>query len=171
MASTNCKLIFLLAVVISTTTARNLSLRDGTVRDLRKCTEERFRKVELMVARIMSFGPYGRPFPTTPEQLDTYCSNGRDMVHQVETFIRECIKKQIADVTVVIMYSIKSSFYKRFCGPGKKIKEEAKVLMAMAPCVNEHLLPDDRCIMQFVNETKPLVNLADDSLKVPHSCW
>lgn len=86
------------------------------------------------------------------------------MVHQVETFIRECIKKQIADVTVVIMYSIKRSFYKRFCGSGKKIQEEEKVLMVMAPCVNEHLLPDDGCIMQFVNDTKPFVYLADDSL-------
>ena len=93
------------------------------------------------------------------------------MLSQVESFIKECVKKKIADVTVVIMYSIKGSFVRKYCAPGKKSKKEASQLMQMAPCVNQHLLPDDRCIVQFINETKQLVNIQEDSLKVPHMCW
>ena len=93
------------------------------------------------------------------------------MVSEVETFIKECIKKRIADVAVVIMYSIKASFIRKYCIPGKKSKKEANQLMAMAPCVNQYLLPDDRCIVQYVNQTKQLVNVQDDSLKIPHMCW
>jgi hypothetical protein len=135
-----------------------------------KCTEERRINVELAVAKVMSFGPHGRPFPDTPENLETYCSEGSKLLYEVESYIRECIPKKIADVTIVIMYSIKGSFVRKYCSPGKKNKKEAVQLMKMAPCINEHLLRDESCIIQFINDTKPLVNIQEDELKIPYTC-
>ena len=97
---------------------------------------------------------------------------GDKLIAEIESFIKQCIKKNIADIAMVIMYSVKSTFVRKYCaGSGKKRKKQGEQLMKMAPCMNEKFLQKDPCIGQFIEETKQLVHLADDSLKIPHSCW
>lgn len=91
------------------------------------------------------------------------------MVSTVELFIRECVPKKVADMTVMILYTIKGNLLRRYCSGEKSAKEAAK-LIGMAPCINAYLQPDDRCSMRFVNQTKQLVNVKDDWVKMPHIC-
>lgn len=38
-----------------------------------RCSAEAFDAMDAMVARIMAFGPHGRPFPLDQEQLAQFC--------------------------------------------------------------------------------------------------
>lgn len=92
------------------------------------------------------------------------------MVNTVEAFIRECVPKNVADMTVMILYTIKGNLLRRYCSPSEKSVKEGAKLIGMAPCINTYLQPDDRCRMRFVNQTKQLVNVKDDWIKMPHIC-
>lgn len=38
-----------------------------------RCSAENFEKMDATVARIMAFGPHGRPFPLDQNQLNQFC--------------------------------------------------------------------------------------------------
>ncbi len=38
-----------------------------------RCSAETFDAMDAMVARIMAFGPHGRPFPLNQEELGQFC--------------------------------------------------------------------------------------------------
>lgn len=44
-------------------------------------------------------------------------------------------------------------------------------MVRTSPCVNEHLLPNDHCVRQFINSTIPLITLEKDNMKIPYTCW
>ena len=60
-----------LFILINLASSMDVEPRIGT-NDTR-CSEETRINVELVVAKIMTFGPNGRLFPDSPEILEKYC--------------------------------------------------------------------------------------------------
>lgn len=132
-----------------------------------ECTSKYLQKTSLAVAKLMGFGPNGRKFPETQAQLASYCRETSSLVDQIELYFTKCYKKEIKDMGNVLLYSIKSNI-RTFCR--KKTKKLSK-LMSTTPCIN-NLIHDDRCLVQYANNTKQLIPLkVDDLTKIRYTCW
>lgn len=165
-------LLFMLSGALALSTSSNTSISTlNLLNSLNpKCTPERMAAIELAVARMVGFGPHGRQYPETLAKVAPFCKETTRLVRQVETFIKQCLRrKDIADLTAVILYSVKSSLVRQYCGRARSRKRVAN-LIKVSPCLNRHFLPQDRCITGFINATAALVALPDDGRKIPHTC-
>ena len=90
------------------------------------------------------------------------------MVVQVEKFFQKCYQKSVRDQANILIYSIRQNL-RRFCG--KKGSKLVKNYIKLGPCANKYAQQNDFCIAKFTNQTKQLINIKDDSKKIPHTCW
>ncbi|KAI2804393.1 hypothetical protein BLOT_003375 [Blomia tropicalis] len=134
-----------------------------------KCTQKRLEQTEMAVAKMIGFGKHGRKFPDTYEKISLYCKETTRLVAQTESFTKECIRKDVADLLSVILYSVKSHLIRQYCGKSRTNKRVTSMVRT-SPCVNEHLLPNDHCVRQFINSTIPLITLEKDNMKIPYTC-
>ena len=154
-----------------------------------RCTEKRLQQTELAVAKMIGFGTHGRAYPDSLKKVNIFCKQVLQndislqvliclficretarLVRQVENFIKECFRKEISDMTSVVLYSVKSHMIRQYCGKTKNRKRVTN-LVKVSPCLNKYFLPNDLCISQFINQTKSLINIKNDKLKIPHTCW
>ena len=132
-----------------------------------QCTEAALQKIELLLARAQSFGPNGRRLPETFEQMKAFCRESVTITRQIDAFSKACFEKTVKDYTSLVVYTVRVNL-KRFCGKqGSKMTRE---FLKMGPCANRYIQPNDHCFVRFINATKGLINIADDSKKFPHVC-
>ena len=69
------KFYILFCVIIAFILVPNLDAKKKNKYLLNKpqCTDKNLKKVELNIAKIISLGRYGRPFPENFDQLKPYC--------------------------------------------------------------------------------------------------
>lgn len=89
------------------------------------------------------------------------------LVKEIETYSKECVKKEIANIIAIFLYSIRGSMTRPYCG--RNIKKNAPQIRDSA-CLNKHFFSQYRCFEVFNNATAKLVNLKDDKVKIPHTC-
>ena len=90
------------------------------------------------------------------------------MVGKVEAFLKNCFVKSVRDFTSILLYTLKRSI-RKYCG-----KKESKVvqdLLKIAPCANQHIRPHQICSQQYIQKTKQLIGLVDDTHKLHYACW
>ena len=80
-----------------------------------------------------------------------------------------CIKKELINLIMVYLYSIRNTYNRRICG--RTTKKSILPLINDASCITDNYYKNDQCILEFMNQTAPLVYLEDDTLKIPHTCW
>lgn len=89
------------------------------------------------------------------------------LVREIERFFRTCYAKDVLDLANIVVYSVKNGI-KQFC---RKRTKKLKKLLTVTPCINKHIQRRDRCIAGFINETKQLINIEQDNLKIRYACW
>ncbi len=132
-----------------------------------ECTAKYQHKTDMAVARLMGYGPLGRKFPETNQQLAAFCRETTVIVDQIYAYFTKCYKREIRDTANVLLYSVRRNI-RTFCR--KKTKKLTKLMDATA-CLNKGI-HDDTCLMRFANNTRQLIPLKmDDPMKISHACW
>lgn len=134
-----------------------------------QCSEENLQKMEQLLVNAQSFGTGNRKLPETYDQLKAFCKETNKIVSKMEVFVKGCFAKEVKDLASLTFYSMRANM-KRLCG--KRNSKMTADLLKMTPCINKNmnLLADNRCMKQFINQTKVLINIADDKKKFPHLC-
>lgn len=81
--------------------------------------------------------------------------------------MKNCFEKTVKDYASMAIYTIRVNM-KRFCG--KEGSKQTREWLKLGPCANKHIQPYDICFQKFINQTKVLINIADDKKKFPHTC-
>ena len=132
-----------------------------------ECTTQYQQRTDKAVAKLLGFGPFGRKFPESYQQLSAFCRETSELVEQVYAYFAKCYKREIRDSANVLLYSIRSNI-RTFCR--KRTKKLAKLMEATA-CLNTGI-HNDTCIRKYTDGTKQVIPLKlDDQLKIRHACW
>ncbi|KAH9405752.1 hypothetical protein TYRP_014048 [Tyrophagus putrescentiae] len=93
-----------------------------------KCNEQYLQETDNVVAKLLSFGPNGRPFPENDKELKSYCQETTQLADQVDRFFRDCYQKDIRDMASVMVYSLKRVL-RQFCSSkGSRNSRVARLL-------------------------------------------
>ena len=68
----------------------------------------------------------------------------------------------------MLIFSIKNNL-KKYCA--KKRAKATIDMLKVAGCANKQVRLQVPCLNVFINETKQLIHLPDDSMKIPYACW
>lgn len=135
-----------------------------------KCNEQYLQETDNVVAKLLSFGPNGRPFPENDKELKSYCQETTQLADQVDRFFRDCYQKDIRDMASVMVYSLKRVL-RQFCSSKGSRNSRVARLLESAQCINKNIQKDDHCLRLFSEKTKKLIYTeADDKTKIKHAC-
>ena len=89
----------------------------------------------------------------------------------METFLKQCYRQNLQNFVKIFLYTAKRNVQKH-CG--KRVGKAIRTLLKVAPCVNRELRGNpntEQCSNQFLNQTKQLINIKEDRVKITHVCW
>lgn len=145
-----------------------------TVKMLKKpgCNQTEMIKIDKMVARLLPFGPNGRPMPEKEAHLKRFCPESRNLTHAAESFFKRCFSGDVLQTSKLALYPAKKSA-QQFCsksGNAKKSKRLEKI-MKVSPCINKHFKKNNTCLKLFLGDLKTITQKVEDSKqKIPQMC-
>lgn len=151
----------------------------------KQCNLQRKFQTDLIMQRFVTFGPNGRKFPETNEQLNNYCDECNRLISKVEKYYEQCADGYNKNMAKISLYSLRH-IMRTFCrsnnnsgnGNGKKKQtnqqrksaKKLKRLMALTPCLNRHRL-NITCLDRFAERSWPLVDAPIGNEKISYICW
>lgn len=132
-----------------------------------QCTTANHQKINLLISKLMTIGPNGRKMPENEQQLRTFCQDTKQMLRQVENFMKDCFKSPVKEYSTVSIYTVRINLRKVCGGKNKMVKE----IIKLAPCANKYIIHNDSCVKGFEKRTKNLIYLENDKAKFLHICW
>ncbi|KAH9417944.1 hypothetical protein DERP_014407, partial [Dermatophagoides pteronyssinus] len=130
-------------------------------------------QTDLIMQRFVTFGPNGRKFPETNEQLNNYCDECNRLISKVEKYYEQCADGYNKNMAKISLYSLRhimrtfcrsnnsSNGKKKQTNQQRKSAKKLKRLMALTPCLNRHRL-NITCLDRFAERSWPLVDAPID---------
>ena len=87
----------------------------------------------------------------------------------MEQYGKECCKNELNQILKVYVFSLRRAS-RTFCSNKRKSKKKLEQLLQAAPCINTQI-KQFQCIDQLKDDTKKMIPLKDDKLKIKYSCW
>ena len=138
------------------------------------CNQTEMIKVDKILARLLPFGPNGRPMPENNAHLKRFCPESRNITNLAERFFKKCYSKDLVQTSKLAMYPAKKSI-QQFCAKSGNAARKSKRLekfMKVTPCINKNLKKNDTCVKLFIGDLKTITKtVEDEKMKIPHVCW
>nr|XP_027194020.1 uncharacterized protein LOC113788766 [Dermatophagoides pteronyssinus] len=154
-----------ISLLILFLTLSSLSLSTTNGQKL-KCNNKTQKEMDMIVARIMTFGT-DRPFPKDKAELRDYCKEQTRLVQKLENYKTSCLKNQAKSIVAVIIYSIKqvtNTYCKR---PNSRRSSE---LLDSASCANAATNDYNKCSIEYIERLLYAKTLGQSKDRLIQSC-
>lgn len=132
-----------------------------------KCDEEDKKKIDDLVAKIMTVGRTDTKFPEDKEGLKVFCKSETESAAKLEDYKDKCLKDQPKQIVSVIIYSMKGLINAYCKNPNSK---KTKELIASAKCANEAGAGYLTCSNSYVDLLMAVYDSKDSQKRLGQMC-